>query len=128
MSEFLSERRRYYRINCELDIRYKFISQCVEIKHTNFFEGKSSNISVGGILIKGIIPELSYLPSLFLNEINVIVYIFLPRSSDAIKAIACVRHLEIIDRSLNLFNIGLEFTEISSESKNILSQFILTKI
>ncbi len=128
MSEYIGERRRYYRINCELDVRYKFVSQYIEIKQDKFLETKSSNISVGGILIKGIIPDLNYIPHMFLNEIIILLYIFLPRAAEPLKALASLRHLEIVDKSINLFNMGLEFTEITSESKNILSEFILSKI
>lgn len=128
MSEFISERRKYYRINCELDVRYKYVSQFIEIKENKFYESKSNNISVGGLLFNIIIPDPNYIPKMFLGEINIMLYIFLPRQTEAIKALSSLRHIEIINKNINLFSAGVEFTEISSQDKNTLSTFILSKI
>ncbi|MFN7182170.1 MAG: hypothetical protein ACK4NF_05785, partial [Planctomycetota bacterium] len=78
--------------------------------------------------LQGIIPDLNFIASMFMNEISILLYIFLPRSTEPIKALSSLRHLEVVDRNINLFNIGLEFTEITSQSRNILSEFILSKI
>lgn len=128
MSEFFTERRKYYRINCELDIRYKYISQFVEIKESKFLESKSNNISVGGVYFHAILPDINYIPKMFLNEINILVYIFFPREVEPVKAISSLRHISIIDKNINLFGMGVEFTEMSSQDKNALSAFILSKI
>ncbi len=128
MGDFVGERRRYYRLTFELDVRYKFVSQMIEIKQDKFYEGKSNNISVGGLLLKGIIPNPEYISRMFLNEIAILTYIFLPRLTEPIKALASLRHIEILDKNINLYNMGIEFTEITNESKNILSEFIISKI
>ncbi len=128
MTEFTGERRKYYRINCELDIRYKYVSQFTDIKEAKFQETKSDNVSVGGILFCGVIPDFNYIPKMFLNEISVLIYMFLPRQTEALKALSVLKHLEILNKDIKLFRMGVEFVEISSEHKNILSEFILSKI
>jgi c-di-GMP-binding flagellar brake protein YcgR len=128
MSEYIGERRKYYRLNFELDVRYKFVSQVLQIQQNKFFEGKSNNISIGGILLKGVVPEISYISGLFLGEIRILLYIFLPLQDEPIKAIGELRHIEIVDKNIKLYTMGLEFIEITAENKNRLTEFIVSKI
>lgn len=125
---YFIERRKHYRISKEIKVKYKFLSQVADIQPSEMFEGITNNISTTGVLLKGQIPAQQLLEEMMLQNVMLYLEIYLPKKEIPVKATAQVRWAESKDASKNLYYLGLKFTDITAEDKNILTQFILDNI
>jgi c-di-GMP-binding flagellar brake protein YcgR len=123
---FDSERREYIRIKNELIVRYKFISiHLSDPRLDEIYTGKATNISGGGIMISGPIPNPFWIPELLMQRIVIGINFLLPQEEEAIKTLTRVAWVETIDENTHLCLIGLKFKEITSRDLDKVFKFII---
>ncbi|MFH0888210.1 MAG: PilZ domain-containing protein [Planctomycetota bacterium] len=125
-SLFDSERRGYIRIKNELTVRYKFISSTISDSRLNeIYTGTTTNISGGGIMISGVIPNSFWIPELLMQRIVIGLNFLLPQESEPIKTLTRVAWVETIDENTHLCLLGLKFKEITSQDTDKIFKFII---
>ena len=60
------ERRQFIRVKLEVPVKYKFLSHDPEFSSDEIFEGVTNNLSAGGLLLMGRIPNLDWIPGLLM--------------------------------------------------------------
>ncbi len=120
-----SERREFVRVKTSLSVRYKFLSQSVEGLEDKIYEGVTQNLSGGGLLLTGKIPDLKWIPDLLMQKIVIGVNIMLPDSPDAIKALTRVAWAEAFEEGSEKCSFGLTFREITKEAQDKIFRFII---
>lgn len=119
------ERREFIRIKIKLPVAYKFFSTTGEFEIDEIFEGYTENISGDGMLLVGKLPSLDITPSLLLGRVVVGVNIFLDDNPAPVKALTRVKWLESIDQKERETKMGLQFKEITKDSKDRILRFII---
>lgn len=123
---FEQERREFIRVKCEVPVRYKFLTKSRQDPALdNIYEGTSTNVSGGGILLNGKIPNLSWIPDLLMQKMVVGINILLPNEEKPIKALTRVSWLESIDDQTQRCAIGLKFKEITAEDRDKIFKFVI---
>lgn len=125
-SLFDSERREYIRIKNELAVRYKFISSTVsDPRLDEIYTGTVTNISGGGIMVSGVIPDEFWIPELLMQRIVIGLNFFLPQESEPVKTLTRVAWVKTIDENTHLCLLGLKFKEITSKDSDKIFKFII---
>ena len=120
------ERREFVRIKAELSIRYKFLSSYMEDKRfEEIHQGYTSNVSGGGLLLKGPIPDFGWIPDLLMHKIVVGVNIQLPTEEDPVKILTRVAWIESIDEKTKKCVVGLRFQEVTRDDQDKIFKFII---
>ena len=112
------ERREFVRTRVVLPVRYAFLDIQGEPLPPGVSEGASGNLSAGGLLLQGRIPDLGWVPELLVQHMAVSLSISLPKEFRAIEAIARVAWIETIDQETHRCNLGLNFLEITREDQD----------
>ena len=124
---FFSENRDYLRVRAEVPVRYRFLSNT--INHPSLgemFEGVTQDLSGGGILLKGRVPEQAWIPELLMERITLAVSIYLPDAHEPVKALARVAWLNTGEgRNEDICDMGLKFREVTREAQDRVFQYIL---
>lgn len=120
-----SERREFVRVKTSMGVRYKFLSQTVEGLEDKIYEGVTQNLSGGGLLLTGKIPDLKIIPDLLMQKIVIGVNIMLPDSHDAVKALTRVAWAEAFEEGSGKCAFGLTFREITKEAQDKIFRFII---
>ncbi|MFH1231961.1 MAG: PilZ domain-containing protein [Planctomycetota bacterium] len=123
---FEQERREFIRIKLEIPIHYKFL--CTHLKDNRLdeiYRGFTSNISGGGILLKGPVPEFSWIPDLLMQKTVIGVNMMLPTEEEPIKALTRVAWIEAIDEKTHYCTLGLRFKEITRDDQDKIFKFII---
>lgn len=118
------ERREFVRINVSLPVRYKFLSPGAGKKSDEVFDGTTTNISGGGMLLVGKIPSNDWLGDLLLQRVILGINVLLPDTEEPIKLLARVRWIE----SLTVQNecaMGLIYKEIKRADQDKIIQLII---
>lgn len=122
-----SERRKFVRVNIDLPIQYTFTSldprKPIEgDTHTGF----TRNISQGGLLLIGRIPNLDWISPLLMSRIVVAVSFELsPDKNDTIKSLCRAAWLETVEEKSQRAAFGLIFSEISRVDQEKVQQFVI---
>ncbi|MCK4908455.1 MAG: PilZ domain-containing protein [Planctomycetes bacterium] len=120
------EKREFIRVKLEIPIRYKFLCRHIQSPEIEkIYQGKTTNISGGGLLLFGIIPNLAWVPELLMQKIVMGVTFLLPDETDAVKCLARGAWIETIDEKTKKCNIGLKFQEITAADKDKIFRFII---
>ncbi len=125
---FFCENRDYLRVKAHVPVRYRFLAD--HLGHAaadTTYEGTSRDLSGGGILLRGEIPEEGWIPDLLMERITLDLEIFLPDESQPVKAIARAAWLDT-GRSAETDEapaLGLKFVEITREAQDRVFQYIL---
>ena len=125
MKNYEPERREFVRVTADIIVRYKFLSTDPFRKFEEIYEGKTNNISGGGLLLVGKIPDFKMITELLMQRIVVGVNIILPSNPEPIKALSRVAWIEAIDESSQECAMGLKFKEITKEHQDKIFQFII---
>jgi len=125
MQLYESERREFVRIKVNLSVRYKLISQTGEAVESKIREGTTQNLSGGGLLMVGSIPDIALIPDLLMAKIVIGVNLTLPDSSESIKALTRVAWAEAFEESSDKCALGLKFKEITKEDQDLIFRFII---
>ena len=89
-------------------------------------QGETCDLSGGGILLEGKVPDESWIPELLMERITVGVSVYLRDKRDPVKAIARVAWLNTGDANcIDPCSLGLKFVEITREDQDRLFQYIL---
>lgn len=126
MSAFESERRQFTRIRKAIEVHYKFLS--VDEKHADLeriWEGTSTNLSSGGLLLTGVIPQLDWLPMLLSGRMQIGVNLILPTSDAPIKALCRVAWIEGFEENTKTASMGMVFQEIASDHLESVVHYII---
>jgi c-di-GMP-binding flagellar brake protein YcgR len=126
-SAFDSEKRDFVRIKVALPVRYKFLSRDAEFatRSEEIFEGSTSNVSGGGLLLKARIPDLQWLAPLLMERIVLGINIHLPHDEAPVKALTRVAWIEAIEEGSQKCLLGLRFREISQDDQDRILQYII---
>jgi hypothetical protein len=110
-----------------IDAKYKFLSNEDEFECDDIFEGVIADLSRGGALLEGVIPDPSWIPHLLDGQIKIGLFLFLPQS-EPVKVLGTMRWSRPAEGSApedNLCAMGLKFEEISEDHKKNLSKFLI---
>jgi c-di-GMP-binding flagellar brake protein YcgR len=126
-SAFDSERREFVRIKVALPVRYKFLSHDFgdEAVASQIHEGSTNNISGGGLLLRGRIPDLQWIPSLLMQRIVIGVNLHFPNDEMPLKALTRVAWIESLEEGTQKCSLGLRFHEIGREDEDRILQYII---
>jgi c-di-GMP-binding flagellar brake protein YcgR len=126
-SGFDSERRDFVRIKVALSVRYKFLSRDVAFatQADEIFEGSTSNVSGGGLLLKARVPDLQWLAPLLMERIVIGLNIHLPHDEAPVKALTRVAWIEAIEEGTQKCLLGLRFKEVSQDDQDRILQYII---
>ena len=126
MAETGSDRRDYPRLKCTLLVRYKFLSTTLKDPALEtIYEGTTTNLSMGGLLMTGPIPHLDWLKDLLLGRISVGINFVLPGHEVPVKALSKLSWLEAKDEEAMSFRIGLRIVDIPGDHRRTLSEFLM---
>lgn len=119
------ERREFVRIRIELPVKYKFLSQAPGFVSEEVYDGVTSNLSGGGLLLVGPLPNLDWITGLLMERICIGVNLFLPGSGAPVKALTRTAWIEALDERVQRCSIGLRFKEITKENVDHIYEFVI---
>ncbi len=125
MQSYESERREFVRIKTNLSVRYKLLSRTGEGIEDKIREGTTQNLSGGGLLLVGGIPNIAMIPDLLMEKIVVGVNLILPDAGESVKALTRVAWAEAFEESSEKCALGLKFKEITKEHQDLIFRFII---
>ena len=125
-NSFDFERRQFIRLPLAVPVRYKFLSrdlrnQDMDVVH----EGITKNIGAGGLLLRGRLPDPSWLSKLLTKKMYVGVNILLPKYERPVKALSRVIWASSVQNESGMIIMGLEFQEITSKDRDLITQYII---
>ena len=125
-NSFDFERRQFIRLPLAVPVRYKFLSrelrnQDMDVVH----EGITKNIGAGGLLLRGRLPDPSWLSKLLTKKMYVGVNILLPKYERPVKALSRVIWASSVQNESGTIIMGLEFQEITNKDRDLITQYII---
>ena len=124
-SEPSPDRREFVRVAADLTIRYKFLSAEPDFPNSEVLEGKATDISGGGLLLLGRVPEMDWTEGLLMNRIFLGLNIGLDDGQPPAKALTRAAWIEPIEEGDNHCLMGLRFKEITREHQDRIFQFVI---
>jgi c-di-GMP-binding flagellar brake protein YcgR len=123
---FSHENREFLRVRARVPVRYKFLSSASkDAAMDEIYEGVTCNLSGGGLLLKGRIPNDAWIPELLMEKIVIGVNIFLTDAHEPVKALTRVAWVNTPEKKGDEVEIGLKFKEITRAGQDRIFQFIL---
>ena len=118
-------RREFIRVRAELAVKYKFLSHEAGFGVEEVLEGTTNNLSGGGLLLVGTIPNTDWITGLLMERIVVGVNIFLPNDPEPVKALTRVGWVEAIPEGTDRCALGLMFKEISKDHQDEVLKYMI---
>ncbi len=121
-----SERREFTRLRHNVGVRYKFISSSIQgpdIERVH--DGTTGNLSIGGLLLVGPIPDLGWLRELLVGRMHLGVNVAIPPGIEPIKALTRVAWIEAVDDAARGVRLGLRIQEMPADHRRRLSEFLV---
>ncbi|MFH1024505.1 MAG: PilZ domain-containing protein [Planctomycetota bacterium] len=125
-ASFDTERREFVRLRENVSVNYRFLAQAEGDRRPGLGRtetGKTRNISGGGLLLMGRIPDPAWIPELLMRKIVVGVSLVLPEGP--VEAITRVSWIEGIQGKANLSAMGLMFREITREDQDRIFRYVI---
>ncbi len=120
------EKRNYLRIQAELPVRYRFLRPGPSgPAPLDTCEGRSLNLSGGGLLLLGPIPDVHWVVDLLMEKIIVFVEVDLGGGDGPVRALARVSWLEGLDERTKTCRMGLKFKEITRDAQDRILNYII---
>lgn len=120
------ERREFIRIKATLTVRYKFLCKhLTDPKLEEIYQAITNNISAGGMLLEGPVPNLGWLPDLLLQKMVIGINVMLPTESEPVKALTRVAWVDSVNEVTRQCKLGLKFKEITSQDSDKIMRFII---
>jgi c-di-GMP-binding flagellar brake protein YcgR len=119
------KRRRFTRVNVELSVAYAFISSSGNNISDQTFHGTSRDISGGGCLLEGTIPNLEWIPDLLLERIKLKADIVFPQDDTRLHTEGKVAWIDPRDPGEETFQLGLEFEELNDDERKQIVEFVI---
>lgn len=125
-ASFDYEKRQFIRLPLAVAVRYKFLSRemrgpDMDIVH----EGVSKNIGAGGLLLRGKLPDPSWLSKLLTRKMYVGINMMLPSTDRPVKALCRVIWSSAVEGDTSLVVMGLEFQEITNHDRDAITQYVI---
>lgn len=123
------ERREFVRVPFEVPVAYRFISQHrddSELDHA--YRGTTTNLSAGGLLLRGEIPLIPWIPDLLMQKMLIGVSLALSDAGAPIRALARVAWIETVEEPALRCRMGLAFREITAADRDRIFQFVLKSL
>ncbi|MEK7465868.1 MAG: PilZ domain-containing protein [Planctomycetota bacterium] len=121
------ERRDFVRVAADIIVRYRFRS--VPRKDADatdkVLSGATTNLSGGGLLLRGPIPEISIVTQLVTGKATLDVELTLPSDPRPIMAKARCAWVETVEEETLRCHLGLRFTEITAEDKERIFRYVI---
>ena len=125
-TSFDFERRQFIRLPLAVPVRYKFLSRDMRGKDMDIVhEGISQNVGAGGLLLRGKLPDASWLSKLLTRKMYVGVNVMLPSYERPVKALTRVIWASSVQADNGLLVMGLEFQEITNKDRDLITQYII---
>lgn len=125
-SEHLPEKRNFIRIQAKLPVRYRFLRRGKDgPEPLALCDGESTNLSGGGLLLVGPVPDMSWIGELLMEKIVLWVEIHLVPESLPVRALTRVAWLEGLDEATRVSSMGLKFKEITREAQDRILDYII---
>ncbi len=119
------ERRQFVRVRLEVPIRYKLVRPDGQKVVEDLFEGNTTNISTGGILLNGKLPDPSFVVELLAQRIRIALNMAIPGDEAPVKAIARAAWIERLEEKSGIFPMGLSFDEISDADRSRIQRYTI---
>lgn len=119
-----------FRVSDNLEVRYKFLSHLENFQCETVFAGVVLNLSKGGCLFVGPIPEPSWLPQLGQGLVLIGMNIMIPESRP-VKALASLRWTRpgptIMAQRFGspAYELGVQFEQVDAAHRNKLEKFLI---
>lgn len=126
MTAFESEKREFTRVRVAVPVKYKFLSH--ELEHPDLekiWDGETANLSGGGMLLRGKIPDLNWLPSLLTGKMKMGVNLILPTFDLPVKALTRVAWIEGLEEGTQKALLGLRYVEITKTAQDEILKYII---
>jgi hypothetical protein len=121
-----AERRRFLRVQKGLAVRYRFISLDPSFSvGTDRYGGRTHNLSQGGLLLLGRLPDPHLEEHLLSHRLVVGVSVELTRAELPVRAICRAAWLEPFEGEEDLTAFGLAFAEVTGEDHERILRYIL---
>jgi hypothetical protein len=121
--------REFHRVETEIAVRYRFLPAAsgVECPGPESFEGRTANLSAGGLLLEGRVPDDGIIGDLIMGRVLVGLELGLPGEGGerVLKTIGRVAWMEGLEHGLEGVLIGLHFDEITAEDRERLVEFVI---
>lgn len=119
------ERREFVRVKSDLKVHYKYLSHDGGFDHDEVYEGVTQNVSAGGILLVGEIPDLDWIPAMLMERVFLGVNVHLPDAGEPVKALTRIAWIEAVDPESRKCAIGLKFKEMTKEHQDRVFKYII---
>ncbi len=119
------KRRRFTRVNVELVVHYTFVSSSGAPLSNSTFQGTSKDISGGGCLLQGSIPQLGWIPDLLTEEMKLDLKIDFPVDDFDLNTSAQVAWIDPQDKGEDQFQLGLEFEDLPDDKRKRIVDFVI---
>ncbi len=120
-----TERREFIRVRAELPVSYRFIGQEPGLVPDDVFSGSTSNVSGGGLLLVGPVPNSDWISALLMERIVIGVSIELPGDPEPVKALTRTAWIESLDKETHECSLGLKFKEVTKEHLDRVFRFVI---
>jgi Tfp pilus assembly protein PilZ len=120
------ERREFLRVSCSVPVKYKFLSRIRDYPEMEtIYDGVTRNLSKGGLLLEGEIPDVDWASEILTQKIVIGVNLFLANAPNPVKALTRIAWIEPIATDTRLTAFGLMFKEIDRVSEDLITQFVI---
>ena len=142
MRYYERERRGFVRVKAEIPVRYRFLSQDHTFPAHARLMGAARDLSGGGVLLVGEVPEADWIPGLLTERIFVGVEIDLPAEEgrgegrgegqapapEQIRALARAAWVEVAPgEPAGRYLMGLRFKEITRDDLDRVFRFVISR-
>jgi c-di-GMP-binding flagellar brake protein YcgR len=121
------ERREFVRVEAEVPVHYRFLSHDAAFTATEPVEGRTANISGGGLLLSASIPDPDWVSGLLTGRIFVGVKVELPGSAKPVKALTRAAWIEPVQGTADGYLLGLRFKEITRDDLDRVFGFVIER-
>lgn len=119
------ERREFIRVRAELPVKYKFLSQDPNFSSDEIYNGTTSNLSGGGLLLVGTIPNTDWITALLMDRIVIGVNILFPIDPEPVKALTRTAWIEALDERAHQCSLGLKFKEVTKQHLDKIFKYVI---
>ena len=122
------EHRAFYRLCAEIPVRFRFLGgdeSQPQDDTIGWRDGVTENLSVSGLLLRGVLPEMGILSDLLCGRLPVALRIELPDGQPPTLALARVAWLEGLDPDGLTCRMGLRFGEILRSEQERILEFVI---
>lgn len=119
------ERREFIRVRAELPVKYKFLSHDPGFGSEQVYDGTTNNLSGGGLLLLGTVPNADWITGLLMERIVIGVNVFLPGGGKPVKALTRTAWIEALDEKAQQCSLGLKFKEVTKEHLDRIFRFVI---